>query len=181
MLYTPVPGTPLFQQMSEQGRMLGDVDLADIHGQDQFNFQHAAISRADSKHFLDMAFARDFERNGPSLYRMCRTMLQGWRRYREDPDQRVRERFTHDAAKLRTAYNAALWAMEKHLKSVNHEISGEIRALRLEIEKEFGALASAASRLGGPLLLWASRREEQRLASGWTYEPPTFLERRNWC
>src|SRR5207302_6539127 len=31
MLYTPVPGTPLYQQMSEQGRMLSGVDYADVH------------------------------------------------------------------------------------------------------------------------------------------------------
>ena len=92
----------------------------------------------------------------------------------------MRDRFARDAAKLRTAYNAALWAMEKHLKSVNREISEELRSLRSEIEKQFGLIASAASRLGGPFLLYASRKEEQRLASGWTYEPPTFLERTNW-
>jgi len=66
MLYTPVPGTPLFHEMQEQGRMLEGVDLADIHGQDRFNFKHAAISREDSKRFLDWAFRRDFERNGPA-------------------------------------------------------------------------------------------------------------------
>ncbi|MDA2930682.1 radical SAM protein, partial [Acidobacteria bacterium AH-259-O06] len=69
MLYTPMPGTPLYREMAEQGRLL-DVDLADIHGQYKFNFQHAAISRDDSKKFLDWAFWRDFERNGPSLYRI---------------------------------------------------------------------------------------------------------------
>ena len=52
MLYTPVPGTPLHSEMSQQKKLL-DVDLADIHGQDKFNFQHAAISREDSKKFLD--------------------------------------------------------------------------------------------------------------------------------
>ena len=61
MLYTPVPGTPLYQQMSEEGRMLRDVDYADVHGQFKFNFKHAAISRDDSKRFLDWAFWRDFE------------------------------------------------------------------------------------------------------------------------
>ena len=181
MLYTPVPGTPLFQEMSAQGRMLEDAELADIHGQHQFNFRHAAISRPDSKYFLDMAFERDFQRNGPSLYRMCHTLLQGWRRYHDDPDRRIRERFARDAANLRTAYSAALWAMEKHLQGINRKVSEEIGALRAEIEKEFGVLAKSAARLGGPLLLWASRREERRLASGWTYEPPTFLERTNWC
>ena len=108
MLYTPVPGTPLFEEMSEQGRMLEGIDVADIHGQDKFNFRHAAISRDDSKRFLDWAFWRDFERNGPSLYRMCETMLQGWRRYKNYPDLRVRERFARENAKLRTVYSAAL-------------------------------------------------------------------------
>jgi radical SAM superfamily enzyme YgiQ (UPF0313 family) len=180
MLYTPVPGTPLHKEMSEQGRLLEDVDLADIHGQDKFNFQHAAISREDSKRFLDSAFQRDFEQNGPSLYRMCQTMLQGWRRYRDYPDARVRERFTRESAKLRTAYNAALWAMEKHLRKVNRNVSEEIAALRREVEKEFGNVARVASRAGGPVLLWTVRREERRLAAGRTYEPPTFLERSNW-
>ena len=180
MLYTPVPGTPLYKEMSEQGLLLEDVDLSDIHGQDKFNFQHAAISREDSKRFLDSAFQRDFEQNGPSLYRMCQTMLQGWRRYRDYPDARVRERFTRESAKLRTAYNAALWAMEKHLRKVNRNVSEEIAALRREVEKEFGNVARVASRAGGPVLLWTSRREERRLAAGRTYEPPTFLERSNW-
>jgi len=80
MLYTPVPGTPLYKEMWEQGRMLEDVDLADIHGQDRFNFRHAAISREASKRFLDFAFRRDYERNGPSLYRMSRTLFEGWLR-----------------------------------------------------------------------------------------------------
>jgi hypothetical protein len=111
---------------------------------------------------------------------MCRTMLQGWQRYRNHPEGRIRERFARDAAKLRTAYSAALWAMEKQLQAVNREVSQEIRFFRGEIEKEFGLIARAAARLGGPFLLRASQREERRLASGWTYEPPMFVERTNW-
>ncbi len=72
MLYTPVPGTPLYEQVTREGRMLEDVDLADIHGQFKFNFQHAAISREQSKHFLDWAFQFDFDRNGLSLFRISR-------------------------------------------------------------------------------------------------------------
>ena len=41
--------------------MLEGVDLADIHGQHAFNFQHAAISREDSKRFLDWAFGHYLE------------------------------------------------------------------------------------------------------------------------
>jgi hypothetical protein len=180
MLYTPVPGTPLFAEMSQQGRMLEGVDLADIHGQHQFNFEHAAIPRADSKHWLDWAFRRDFERNGPSIYRICRTTLEGWRRYKHDTDPRVRERFAWEARSLRDGYAAALWAMERHLRKTNAAVSEKIRALRGEIGREFGLASRVVSRLLGPALLWSARREERRLANGFTYEPPTVIERRNW-
>jgi radical SAM superfamily enzyme YgiQ (UPF0313 family) len=180
MLYTPVPGTPLYKEMAEQGRLLDDVDFADVHGQYKFNFQHSAISRNDSKRFLDWAFWRDFENNGPSLYRMCQTMLLGWRRYKDYPDPRVRERFAREVKKLSSAYNAALWVMEKEFKKVNREVSDRIHKLRREVEKEFPVAARLTAAALGPILLWSTRREENRLAKGRTYEPPTFLERRNW-
>jgi len=180
MLYTPVPGTPLYREMADQGRLLSGVDFADIHGQYKFNFHHGAISRDDSKRFLDWAFWRDFERNGPSLYRMCRTMLLGWQRYKDYPDARVRERFAREVKKLGSAYNAALWVMEREFKQVNRNVSARIRHLRHEVEKEFPVTARLTTALLGPILLWLARREESRLASGRTYEPPTFIERRNW-
>ncbi|MDZ7639843.1 MAG: hypothetical protein U5J83_16600 [Bryobacterales bacterium] len=180
MLYTPVPGTPLYWQVKEEGRLL-DVNLADIHGQDRFNFTHPAISRDDSKRFLDGAFQRDFDRNGPSLARICRTTLEGWKRHRAHPDERVRRRFTHEVQTLRTAYSGLLWAMERHLRKENPLVAGEIRALRQEIISECGRIAGTLSTmLFGPVALAATRREAKRLASGVTYEPPTFLERRNW-
>ena len=129
--------------------MLEGVDLADIHGQDQFNFQHAAISREDSKRVLDWAFRRDFERNGPSIYRICRTTLEGWLRYKNDPDPRVRARFAWEARVLRDGYAAALWAMEKHLRGANAAVAEKIRALRQEIGREFGLVSRLVARAVG--------------------------------
>jgi len=180
MLYTPVPGTPLYQEMEEQGRLLSNIDYADIHGQYKFNFKHGAISREDSKRFLDWAFWRDFERNGPSLYRLCQTMLLGWQRYKDYPDPRVRERFTRQVKKMIGAYNAALWAMERDFKKVNRSVSEKIHKLRREVEKVFPVIARLTAASLGPVLLWSTRRETRRLAAGQTYEPPTFLERTHW-
>jgi radical SAM superfamily enzyme YgiQ (UPF0313 family) len=180
MLYTPVPGTPLFAEMTEQGRMLEGVDLADIHGQNAFNFKHAAISREDSKRFLDWAFQRDFERNGPSIYRICRTTLDGWRRYKNDPDPRVQARFASEAKSLRDGYAAALWAMERYLRRTNVGLADKVGALRKEVGREFGLMSRVVSGIIGPVLLWSARREERRLAAGLTYEPRTIVERRNW-
>jgi Radical SAM superfamily/B12 binding domain len=180
MLYTPVPGTPLYKEIEGQDRLLTDVDPADIHGQYKFNFRHVAISRDDSKRFLDWAFQCDFERNGPSLYRMCQTMLRGWQRYRDYPDPRVRQRFARQKKKLSGAYNAALWVMEREFRKVNRSVAEQIHKLRSEVEEEFPVIARLAAASLGPMLLWSTRREGKRLAAGRTYEPPTFLERRNW-
>jgi len=180
MLYTPVPGTPLFAQMQEEGRMLGGIDLADIHGQFKFNFEHAAISREESKRLLDWAFRFDLERNGPSLFRICETIFQGWKRYHNHPDLRVRQRIANEAVKLRTTYDAALWVMEKRLKRTNVSVAMRIRNLRREIEDEFGTATRLLRAVAGPLLLWTSKREDKRLAKGKTYEPKTFVDRRNW-
>ena len=181
MLYTPVPGTPLFQQMQQEGRMLDGIDLADIHGQFKFNFEHAAISREESKRLLDWAFRFDFERNGPSLFRICDTIFQGWKRYKDYPDARVRQRIANETLKLRTTYDAALWVMERRLRKTNAAVSTRIQALRREIEHEFGAATRLVRALTGPVLLWTSKREDRQLANGKTYEPPTFIDRRNWA
>jgi radical SAM superfamily enzyme YgiQ (UPF0313 family) len=179
MLYTPVPGTPLYKEMLSEGRML-DVELADIHGQHKFNFKHAAISRDESQRFLDGAFQRDFERNGPSLYRICRTTLQGWMRYKNDPDPRIRERFSWEVRSIKSAYSAILWAMERQLRRANPAVSEPIRELRQEIGREFGLGSRLMAAVLGPVMLWTSKREQRQLAEGKTYEPQTFIERRNW-
>ncbi len=179
MLYTPMPGTPLHEQMRSEGRLL-DVDLADIHGQYKLNWAHPHLSRDDSKKYLDEAFARDFEVNGPSLARLAQTALAGWRRYRDYPDARVRARFERELRGLKTYYSGLVWAAEKYLERTNGAMAERLRALRREIREECGAGSAWAARVFGSLLLWTARRENRRLERGVTYEPRTFLQRTNW-
>jgi len=179
MLYTPVPGTPLYKQMREEGRLL-NVDLADIHGQEAFNFYHPAITREQSREFLDWAFLRDFERNGPSLFRICGTILAGWKRHRDHPNPRVRARVHRESRMLRHAYPACLWAMEHRLRSANREVASRVRALRQELEREFGLLTKIAGRVLGPVLWWTSWREERHSTQGKTYDPGVIVDRTNW-
>ncbi len=180
MLYTPVPGTPLYAEMASEGRLLEGIDFADIHGQYKFNFRHEHIARDDSKTWLDWAFAHDFEVNGPSLYRMMRTTFEGWKRYCRDGDARVRARFSAEGDRLRHGYGAALWAMEHYLRKPNGEVSARIAALRRDIERELGGLARLIDHVAGPVLLWAARREALAHPGGRPLEPRTFVERRNW-
>ena len=106
--------------------------------------------------------------------------MQGWMRYKNDADPRIRERFKWEVRSIQTAYSGLLWAMERQLPSSNAAVSEQIRALRKDIECEFGTLTRAMTWVLGPLVLWTSRREQKRLAKGKTYEPKTIVEHRNW-
>ena len=179
MLYTPMPGTPLYDEMDSAGRLL-KVDLADIHGQYKFNFAHPSIPRDASKELLDAAFRRDYELNGPTLYRIIRTMAEGWRRYRRDPDPRVRARAQRIGRALTNGHGAALWTMERYLAEANLAVSERIHSLRLEIEHEMSGFKRLASRIAGRVLLWSARRDARQFPRGRPLEPPTFIDRRNW-
>lgn len=108
------------------------------------------------------------------------TTLEGWQRYKNHPDRRIRERFNWEVRWLRRASSALLWTMEQRLKNTNQTVSAQIRALSQDIGRDFGPVSRLASRLLGPFLLRTTKREERRLARGVAYEPATIMERHNW-
>ncbi len=177
MLYMPSPGTPLFAEHEARGTLLDVLDfpVGDAHGQLSFNYRHPHIKNGAEAEFLLRAFNRDFEVNGPSVVRIARTMLQGWRRYKDHPNQRVRARFEHEASNLPNNYAGALWAAQRQYRHDPHRFR-LISVLLDELYAEFGEVARSAAPIVGRRLYRALQREEKRLQQGWTYEPPTFYE-----
>ena len=115
MLYTPIPGTPLYEEHRRDGSLLPEVEFpaADAHGQYRFNYRHPHIRDGREEQYLLDAFRRDFAINGPSLLRMIRVLLNGWRMYRDDPRPRVRKRVAWESLPLKSMYAGAVWAMRK--------------------------------------------------------------------
>lgn len=177
MLYTPVAGTPLHEELTSQGRMKDEsaYDPADIHGQYIFNYRHPNIPDGLEAEFIKRAFERDFERNGPSLMRLVRTTLNGYQRYKDHPDPRVRRRIAWSAESLPDRYVAAVWAARRFYRH-NPPQHARLTQLLKDLYAEFGVRARAAAAFGGPYVLWNLLREDRRLRNGWTYEPSTFYE-----
>ncbi|MGM9998741.1 MAG: B12-binding domain-containing radical SAM protein [Candidatus Bruticola sp.] len=181
MLYTPLPGTPLFKEQMEKGTMLDNVDLADIHGQYRFNFRHPYITPEQSEEFLLRAFQADYDVNGPSVFRVINTIWKGWKNFRNYDNARVLRRLEQDSASVRRYAYGALWAMEQYFKESNHYVQERIHALRQQFSCDFGSLTKMVGMLSGPAILASIRREAMRLKNGFTVEPGTFIERRNWA
>jgi hypothetical protein len=178
MLYTPVPGTPLYEAHKENGTLLSEAEMppADAHGQYRFNYRHAHINAGQEEGFLLRAFKRDFRENGPSLARLIRTLLTGWQRYKTHPDPRLRARYAWEVAPLRTTYAGAVWAMQQYYRDTPH-LFRKMKGLLSDIYREFGWPTRLAAPVIGLYAYLRLLREEQRLTKGWRYEPTTFYEK----
>lgn len=178
MLYTPLPGTPLFETHRKDGSLLPESEfpLADTHGQYRFNFRHRHIFQGREENYLIEAFTRDFEKNGPSLARLIDTLLKGWQRYKNTPQARIRRRWTRDAAPLRNVYAGAVWAMQRYYRNTP-QMADKMSSLLKAIYDEFGWQPRICAPLIGRYIHGALQREEKRLAAGWAYEPDTFYEK----
>jgi radical SAM superfamily enzyme YgiQ (UPF0313 family) len=177
MLYTPIPGTPLYAECEAAGSLLSpaETSIPDIHGQYRFNYRHPNFHRGEETEALLRAFRRDLEVNGPSVVRIVRTVLQGWKRYQRHPDARIRARFAYEAANLPVRYGGVLWAARKYYRR-DAKQRRAITATLSELYAACGLKSRLLAPITGRWLYHCLRREEKRLARGWTYEPPTFYE-----
>ncbi|HPJ92597.1 MAG TPA: cobalamin-dependent protein [Deltaproteobacteria bacterium] len=178
MLYTPVPGTPLYKQHHKNGTLLGEDErpAADNHGQYRFNYRHKYIRSGEETGYLRSAFVRDFEVNGPSLARMMRVLLAGWKRYKNHPDLCIRKRFQWEIRSLKTTYASAVWAMKRWYKG-EKQMYNTLREMLQDIYREFGWKTRIIAPLLGRFIHAATKREQKRLEAGWTYEPATYYEK----
>ena len=177
MLYTPIPGTPLYEKHQREGNLLpvSEFPFADAHGQYRFNYRHPHIESGAEETYLRDAFQQDFSVNGPSLLRLIRVLLNGWQMHKTHP-RRVRDRLAWEAAPLRSTYAGAVWAMMKYYQ---HEPRLQERAERLlaDIYTAFGWKTRLVAPFIGRYVFSRLKKEEERLAAGSTYEPTSFCEK----
>jgi len=178
MLYTPNPGTPLYEKHKTQGTLFNEAEfsMADAHGQYRFNYKHPHMENGLEGQFLINAFKSDFHINGPSLGRLIGTMLKGWQRYKNHPNKRIRERYQLDTASIQTIYAGAVWAMKKRFWK-NKIVHQKLKMLLKDLYRTFGWKTRIIAPLTGLFCLATIIIEERRLKKGWTYEPETFYEK----
>ncbi len=158
-----------------------ELPIADAHGQYRFNYRHDHFKNGEEENYLLEAFRRDFKVNGPSVLRMIRVLLNGWQKYKDAP-QRVKDRVAWEVFPLRSSYAGAVWAMCKwyspdNTDNTDNRIAQKAEELLRDIYAEFGWLTRIIAPVIGRYALFTLKREEERLAEGWTYEPRSFYQK----
>jgi len=177
MLYTPVPGTPLYEKHKQEGNLLSasEFPYADAHGQYRFNYRHPHFQDGEEEKFLLDAFRNDFKVNGPSLLRLIRVLLNGWQTYKDAP-RRIRKRFAWEIFPVRSTYAGAVWAIKKWYRE-DKTMARKADELLKDIYSTFGWKTRLITPLFGCFAFYCLKKEEERLATGWSYEPSLFHEK----
>ncbi len=80
MLLTPLPVTPLYRDMKQEGLLRDDLPWEEWHGQKELSWKHPAFPGDAPARWLDKAFRADHEANSSTMYRVIETAFRGWKR-----------------------------------------------------------------------------------------------------
>jgi radical SAM superfamily enzyme YgiQ (UPF0313 family) len=160
LIYGPVPGTPFYERIIKEN-LLQDVYTTDkdlfYRRADGFRtmIKHPTLSPARIEELQNWCFEQDFQRLGPSIYRVLETRFLGYLKLKDSPNPVLRAKAQYYAQELRFAYPVFL--------------AGRVLGPNATVRKWIGELAQRIhAELGQPTL---AQRLKSVLAVGaalWT-------------
>jgi len=108
LIYGPPPGTPFYKRVMEQKLLHQEyIDHPDrlYRRADGFTttMKHPTLSAAQIEELQSWCFDQDFQRLGPSIYRVLETRLLGYQKLKNSPNPLLRQKAEYYANDLRCA------------------------------------------------------------------------------
>jgi len=156
LIYSPAHGTPAYARMNAEGRLLPDV-FSDHTKHDGFTlgFKHPQIDPEEMSSIQLRLFREEFERLGPSVFRVVDDWLTGHVNLREHNVERVR------AKSLTYGKNAhrAMMLIPASKKYVGETASNQLDRLQQSLAEETGPMTwkeSLSSKLVPAMIRYTS-------------------------
>lgn len=140
LIYGPVPGTPFYERIIKEN-LLQDVYTSDqdlfYRRADGFRtmIKHPTLSPAEIEEIQRWCFDQDFQRLGPSIYRVLEARLLGYLKLKNSSNPVLRQKADYYATELRAAYPVFLAG---RLLGPNAAVRRWIGALEQRIHGELG-------------------------------------------
>jgi radical SAM superfamily enzyme YgiQ (UPF0313 family) len=97
----PEPGTRLYKEYEESGKLLAGIPWQKKHGQDEIWFSHPKFSSEESFIYLKEAFIKKYQEHGPAVLNMAKSAVSGYLKLKEDIDIREKEGLQWDPKTLK--------------------------------------------------------------------------------
>jgi radical SAM superfamily enzyme YgiQ (UPF0313 family) len=141
LIYSPPPGTPLYDRVMSQGLMRRKyVEDADKRWHDGCGFnsiiKHPVMSSSEIESMQRWCFYQDFQRLGPSIYRIVETRFTGYKRWRASSSEFLQKKAAVLARDLRKAY---LVFLVGRMLGPNSRVRARISELDHKFRTELGA------------------------------------------
>ena len=159
LIYGPVPSTQFYERVIKEN-LLQDVYTSDkdlfYRRADGFRtmIKHPTLSAADIEGIQSWCFEEDFQRLGPSIYRVLETRFLGYHKLKNSPNPFLRQKAEYFARELRVAYPVFLAG---RVLGPNRAIRNWIGNLQRAIHEELGSpnlLEQGQSVLAVAAALW---------------------------
>lgn len=140
LIYGPVPGTPFYERVIKEN-LLQDVYTNDkdlfYRRADGFRtmIKHPTLSPEEIEKMQSWCFEEDFQRLGPSIYRVLEARLLGYLKLKDSPNPSLRRKADYYAAELRMAYPVFLAG---RMLGPNAAVRAEIGMLERKLHAELG-------------------------------------------
>ncbi len=174
--YSPLPGTPLWERMLEEGRLISGMAFEEMHALKQPWFVHPHFSLEEAEKLQSDAYLRDFHELGPGIARFIDVDLEGYINFKNSPRKSLRRRAEFLAAKMsRTRSKTILLASE--WLAPTPEIAERVREVRLRMESEFGRCTLVEKAEAAGLYMFGKKQELRMKYFGDSLQPKTRLTR----
>lgn len=142
LIYGPAPGTPLEKRMLDEGRMIPEI-FNDRRRHDGFNmgFEHPHIGQKEISQIQRRLYKEEFERLGPSVFRVTEDWLSGYVNLKDSPKPRVRAK----AEKYKKDSHRAMMLLPGSKKYVNKKTRAWMDSLNERFARETGPLTMKES------------------------------------
>ena len=113
LIYGPVPGTPFYERVIREN-LLQDIYTSDrdlfYRRADGFRtmIKHPTLGPEEIEAIQRWCYEQDFQRLGPSIFRVLEARLLGYQKLKDSPNPLLRQKAEHYARELRVAYPAFL-------------------------------------------------------------------------
>jgi haloalkane dehalogenase len=174
--YSPSPGTPLWDRMKEEGRLITGIPYEEMHAFKQPWFRHPEFSLIEAEQVQIEAYRRDFHELGPSLARYIAVEYEAWNYLKDSPKPHFRAR-AQSYAKNMWKYRVLLLVTETLAPSAAGRTMA--RQLRERIEGDFGPSRVHEQLMARTLHVTGRLREAYTSRYGDALQPRTRVVRYN--
>jgi haloalkane dehalogenase len=141
LIYSPPPGTPFYDRVMAQGLMRGKyIEDENKRWHDGCGFKsivkHPTMSSSEIESMQRWCFAQDYQRLGPSIYRIIDTWFAGYKKWKNSSSNFLKMKAVRQKKSLRAAYPAFLVG---RLLGPNNNIRSWVRELEYKVRADLGA------------------------------------------